>query len=408
MTAAAPAAGSARLVARRRGRGRGRGERAEERIRRALAFGFLPAGVVFGALAEQEAANQASHFPAWWMLVAFALGVGPSILLGIAALVAPVAALTRIAGVAVWCVLVVQASVPLVVLPWPEANGQAWFLQVGGLGLIAAALAFRPKAAVLTQVLGAAEVTVTRAATDHSDAFVQGLQDGLYLLLFTLTFVALGIGAIGAARVADEEEAEAIASAATAAADAAREREQARVNALVHDRVLATLLAAARPVPGSSDLQRADAARALAGLRALLHDESPREDTTGRELIWQVQAVTTELAPEAGFGHDLDGDPDVPGEVAEALLQATEEALRNSLRHAGTANRTVHVAVEPTGIRIDVLDDGVGFERATVPAERLGIAESIEGRLRSLPGGAADVVTEPGVGTRVLLRWASP
>lgn len=384
------------------------GDRAQERIHRALAFGFLPAGALFGLLAAPAAAAQAPRFPAWWNDLALTLGIAPSLVLGVGAFLLPITALRRIALAAAVFPIVVQASVPVVVRPWPEANGQAWFLQIVALGLIAAALAMSPGRAVLVAAIGSAVVAATRGATDHVDAVLQGVQDGLYVLLFTITFLALGFGALQAAQLTDAEEAEAAAAAAAAAADDARERERSRVNALVHDRVLATLLAAARPVPGSSALERADAQRALDGLRALLVADAPTEPWRGETLVWRVQATTTALAPEAVFGYDLDADLVVPGDVADTILQAGEEALRNSLRHAAASNRTVHVRIGADGVDVDVLDDGIGFDRAAVPPERLGITESIEGRMRALPGGRADVITRPGVGTRVLLRWSAP
>ncbi len=41
--------------------------------------------------------------------------------------------------------------------------------------------------------------------------------------------------------------------------------------------------------------------------------------------------------------------------------------MRNSRRHAGEANRTVHVRIGRRSADIDVLDDGRGFDRVTVP-----------------------------------------
>jgi signal transduction histidine kinase len=45
----------------------------------------------------------------------------------------------------------------------------------------------------------------------------------------------------------------------------------------------------------------------------------------------------------------------------------------------------------------------VGFDRAAVPADRRGVAESIEGRMRRA-GGNATVTSSPGAGTEVELR----
>ena len=96
-----------------------------------------------------------------------------------------------------------------------------------------------------------------------------------------------------------------------------------------------------------------------------------------------------------------------PSIVLAAIVDAAEEAMRNSLRHAGAANRTVHVRVAQGVVGIDVLDDGVGFDRAAVPPGRLGLSDSIEGRMRALEGGSAVIVSRPGVGTRVSLRWSA-
>ena len=49
-----------------------------------------------------------------------------------------------------------------------------------------------------------------------------------------------------------------------------------------------------------------------------------------------------------------------------------------------------------------VRDRGVGFDRAAVPADRRGLAESIEGRMRR-SGGTAAVTSSPGAGTEVEL-----
>lgn len=380
------------------------GQRAQERVFRVLCFAFLPGSVVFGALGALNAVDQADAWPAWWTMAAFAAGVLPSVVLGVTAFVLPIHALRLIARVSVGCTLLGLASIPFVAIPGASLRGPIWFANVCGLGIIAAAVAARPAGAIWLAVAGGALNVIARTSVGGPLAFVTAAQTGLYVLLFTITFIALGVSSLAAAAAADEAEAAAEEATADAAADAARERERARINALVHDRVLATLLMAARQIPESEALERRDAARALEGLHALLRDE-PVSALTGERFAWQVQAITTELLPEALFNYEVDGDADVPGDAVDALLEAVEEAMRNSVRHAGQANHTVHVRVDDHGAEIDVLDDGVGFEREAVPPGRLGISESIEGRMRALTGGSALVISQPGVGTRVTLRW---
>jgi signal transduction histidine kinase len=385
------------------------GERAEERVYRALAFAFLPGGVLFGLLAMPGAFEQHALWPLWWTITAMVIGILPSIAMGIGAFLVPVGVLRGIARLNIVGTLVVLASIPFVVMPVHTLTMPIWFADVSGLGIISAALAAKPWAAVLAALGGAVLTAVDRASLDGPSGFGTGTQTGLYLLLLTLTFIALGVSSLAAARAADSAEAAAEEATAGAAADAARERERSRINELVHDRVLATLLTAAREIPGSGGLERRDAQRALEGLQALLNDDLVPADLSGEDFLWKVQATTTALLPEALFNYEVDDDAGVlPGDVADALVDAAEEAMRNSRKHAQAANRTVHVRVGRSSADIDVLDDGVGFERVSVPPGRLGLNDSIEGRMRALPGGSALVVSQPGVGTRVSVRWSAP
>ncbi|MGN6743082.1 MAG: sensor histidine kinase [Amnibacterium sp.] len=378
----------------------------EERVQRVTAFGFLPGAVVFGLLAVPDLQAQLHYYPMWWSLAALAGVVLAPVVMGLVAFFVPLAVIRALAAVSAASALLAQASLPLVcgaVLP----SGRApWLDDVIALGAIVSLLAVRPAWAALIALCTACLTVVDRWAVTPGHDLLTGVQNGLYVFLFCITFLALGVMTFRSARAADLAESAAVEAAASTAADAARDRERGRINALVHDRVLATLLAAARPVPGSETLRRADAARALAELQALLADHGETgSPLDGEGFAWSIQATTTELAPEAVFGYEVHSDVLIPPPAVEALTAATEEALRNSLLHANATNRTVHVHVGEDGVRVDVLDDGVGFDPTRVPQARLGISESIRGRMEDLPGGSGVVVSTPGVGTRVQLRW---
>jgi signal transduction histidine kinase len=96
---------------------------------------------------------------------------------------------------------------------------------------------------------------------------------------------------------------------------------------------------------------------------------------------------------------------DVP---ARALAAATAEALDNVRRHAGTDARA-WVLVEDDGdaVTVSIRDDGPGFAPDRLAeaeaAGRLGVAQSIVGRLRDV-GGKARLTSSPGQGTEVELR----
>jgi signal transduction histidine kinase len=381
---------------------------AERRVLRVVAFGFLPGAAVFGLLDAGLIAVQWRHFPPAWTVAVLVGVVGSALLLGALAFRAPLPVLRALGITCALCALCAQATESLVVIDWPNPEQAPWVQQLMSLGAIATVVAWRLPASLIVTVAIAAFTAIDRVALDGMDDLVLGVQDGLYVLLFSTTFLALGTNLFTAARRADAAQLEASRRAAEGAADAARERELARVNALVHDRVLGTLLAASRNGSETDALVRADAARALADLTAMLGAEEPGHALGGEALAFALQGAATDLDPEAGFAYEVRSDRPVPGEVVDALTAGLEEALRNAARHAAAPNRSVHVSLHDDLVRIDVLDDGVGFDPVVVPADRLGIGRSILGRMRAVPGGAGEVVSSVGAGTRITLSYRFP
>ncbi len=87
----------------------------------------------------------------------------------------------------------------------------------------------------------------------------------------------------------------------------------------------------------------------------------------------------------------------------EALVRAAAECLENVRRHSGEHSAEVTVSRLDGAVRAVVTDAGVGFDRERVPVGRLGIAESVEARMRAA-GGSARIFSSPGRGTTVLLE----
>ncbi|MEV6027136.1 DUF5931 domain-containing protein [Streptomyces sp. NPDC052036] len=117
------------------------------------------------------------------------------------------------------------------------------------------------------------------------------------------------------------------------------------------------------------------------------------------------------LAPYAGARVTL-SEPGAPVPLAPAaareIAAAVGAALDNVRRHAGQEARAwILVEDEPDGIAVTVRDDGPGIpEGRLAQAEgegRLGVAQSIRGRLRDL-GGTAELISVPGQGTEVELK----
>ncbi|MDP1792631.1 MAG: hypothetical protein Q8K63_00730 [Acidimicrobiales bacterium] len=100
-----------------------------------------------------------------------------------------------------------------------------------------------------------------------------------------------------------------------------------------------------------------------------------------------------------------DDTPSRPDDHVAALAAAVGEALHNAGKHGG-ASRVV-VFAEPAddgGVFCSVTDDGSGFVVAEVPPG-VGLTQSIRGRMQEV-GGRADVRSQPGRGTEVLLWLA--
>ncbi|GAA3832889.1 MacS family sensor histidine kinase [Streptomyces chiangmaiensis] len=117
------------------------------------------------------------------------------------------------------------------------------------------------------------------------------------------------------------------------------------------------------------------------------------------------------LAPYADSRVTLSA-PGSPVSLAPAtageLAAAVGAALDNVGKHAGDGARAwILVEDEPDGIVVTVRDDGPGIpEGRLAQAEgegRLGVAQSIRGRLRDI-GGTAELISVPGQGTEVELK----
>jgi signal transduction histidine kinase len=141
-----------------------------------------------------------------------------------------------------------------------------------------------------------------------------------------------------------------------------------------------------------------------------------------QETLWLHQVVEVGLAdppPDLIAGlHDLAAEktiaglrvtlesppavPELPASTRQALLDATRESLTNVAKHAGVAAATVRVTVTAAQLTVEVIDRGRGYDPAVCPPGT-GQSGSIRARLVEV-GGAAEVDTAPGRGTRVVLR----
>lgn len=188
-------------------------------------------------------------------------------------------------------------------------------------------------------------------------------------------------------------------------ARAAREAERQH-NRDLHDTVLSTLtVVGLGAVAAGSPMLRVRAAADLRTLTELAtsRDRSALAPTTPVALDDRLRATVTAAGP---LDVSVDLHPcAVPAEVAAALADSLAEALSNVARHAPGATVSVRLRGSDDGtIRVEVTDDGPGFDPLAVPLHRFGLRESICGRMATV-GGWAEIESAPGHGTRIRLEW---
>ncbi|WP_284984911.1 ATP-binding protein [Arthrobacter sp. efr-133-TYG-118] len=89
--------------------------------------------------------------------------------------------------------------------------------------------------------------------------------------------------------------------------------------------------------------------------------------------------------------------------VQAALLAAVDECILNVDRHAGAGHVDVLLSGTSDHVSVVVSDSGCGFDPSKLPADRLGVKESVLARMRDA-GGHAQVFSAPGRGTTILLE----
>ncbi|WP_019629979.1 sensor histidine kinase [Actinomadura atramentaria] len=300
-----------------------------------------------------------------------------------------------VAVVLALCVLH-RALVPDQVLR--ASAGTGWVDVVASSGVFVAQFSLRQPFGMAAAVLTAA---VYAAGTP-------GLREAPAVLVLQGGLAATLVGLLRReARAADRELADRAAAAARVSARAAARADERDQQRRLHDTVLATLtMVGAGGINGFSPILSLRAAADLGVIEALRADAGEPAPTARLDLALRAAAG----APRPGLPPlrvAFDTPPcELPREVVGALARSVEEALTNVARHAGTDSAEIRVE-QAAGVVVTVADDGRGFDPAAVPAQRRGLRESVCGRMRSV-GGRAEVVTRPGGGTRVVLRWPAP
>ncbi|WP_415971660.1 sensor histidine kinase [Rhodococcus sp. 077-4] len=381
---------------------------AEERLSRYMAR-FASAGAfAYLVLLAPQIAGQFDRLYAWYTTVFVVTVFGPALFLSFASFRWSIGRIRALVTALAAAYLAAQVLwLPAFDGPPLGVTESAWIAMFPGLITVTTAIAWSNRAifAYLVVVASYGQVLNYYSRIDHGNvALVADIAFGVMfcgIFTFTVTLV------VRTGRVLDTTRTTAEAQAAAAAASAARSVERERFDALIHDDVMSTLLSAARA--GNSPALTAQSATALHRLDRLRSGISSTEQVDPDGFVAYLRSALAEVDDHVAITAAVDDaarDATLPMDAVRALSASATEALRNSVRHAGEyAARTVEVSVAADSVRIAVSDDGRGFDPGAVAPHRLGLAVSIEGRMRQLPGGSAEVASKPGRGTTVTLTY---
>ncbi len=144
-----------------------------------------------------------------------------------------------------------------------------------------------------------------------------------------------------------------------------------------------------------TDQTLAELRRSLAALRpalldraslpeALEHLVDPLRDGTGTEIEFCVEGV----------------EVDLPASLEVQLLRITQEAVFNATRHGRATHVVVRLVYDDPWVRLEVRDDGLGFDASRADRERGFGLQSMRRRAERV-GGRLAMTSEPGHGTEV-------
>ena len=299
-------------------------------------------------------------------------------------------------------------ALPLQGVPPADTVPTPWIYEALGVAGIAATVGMPVGVAAAYLVASPTAWIVLRESTTASQfRDWDSLLGAIYVFLFSTCVSALIWMLRASARNADlASQRAAEASAASARVDAT-ERERDRVDALVHDQVLTTLLLTSAVKTQKEALQVRDSAQVAIDKLISFSSLHVTEDSpiTVASLFLALgktaQAIVSDISIDLGPTTDFE----VPGEVADAINEATIQALTNSVQHAGRGvSREIVMRNHTEGVKVVIIDNGKGFREARVPKHRLGIQLSIRRRMASV-GGEAHIKSMLNKGTTVILQW---
>jgi len=300
---------------------------------------------------------------------------------------------------------------PLTVLPGAEIfSGIHWLNYLITVAAAMATVAFTTPVATVYVIATPVFYTLIRATPLGGGApLLLAVLEGVFALFLNGIIIIIVTLIRQAASSVDAAQATALDRYSHAVRQHATEVERVQVDAIVHDSVLTTFISASRAyTPEAKALAATMAGNAIGYLRDAAAT-SPDDGTMVRytTLVDRVTDAARQLEKPFELRLRSVGTRSMPASAAETMYSAAMQAMVNSINHAGDGEVTRWVSarsIPQGGIRIEVGDTGKGFAIENIASERLGVRVSIIERLANA-GGRATIVSAPGEGTIVKLRW---
>ena len=142
---------------------------------------------------------------------------------------------------------------------------------------------------------------------------------------------------------------------------------------------------------------------ALAEMRALIFELRPESlETEGLVSALIRQAAALQARHQLVVSTDLCEEPDLSLRAKQELNRVAQEAMHNTVKHAHASRVDLRLEQTPTGVMLEVYDDGGGFDTTASFPGHLGL-HSMRERVTNL-GGTFQIESTPGVGTRMCVR----
>jgi Signal transduction histidine kinase len=195
----------------------------------------------------------------------------------------------------------------------------------------------------------------------------------------------------------------------------AQDTERARVSRELHDSIAQTLAAAKFQIVAAASCASEDTRNHLAAVNQMLTAVTEEVRDVSNTLHPRVaedlglESALTNLARQIRLRSGVDvsvsvsvsAEP-IPVNVSATIYRVAEEALKNIEMHSRAKKASVDVISGNGQIRIEVMDDGAGFDlnRMNRVVGRSGLA-SVKDRV-VLAGGKMQIDSKPNGGTRVM------